>query len=124
MQGQPAEIVFADGERAGFERRVDGVRPVPFEWREPVTPTRAMLSSFAGRYISDELGGAVYRIAATDSTLELRTGTSDPIVGRAVFANTFLADGNTIQFTETKGRVTGFEVTNSRMRRVKFTRMP
>jgi hypothetical protein len=34
-QGQAAEIVFADGERAGFERRVDGVRPVPFEWRQP-----------------------------------------------------------------------------------------
>ena len=124
MQGQAADIIFADGERAGFLRRVDGARPLPFEWRQPVTPTRAMLNGFAGRYISDELGGAVYRIAATDSTLELRTGTSTAIVGRLVFANTFLADGNTIQFAETGGRVTGFDVTNGRMRRVKFARMP
>jgi len=39
-----------------------------------------------------------------------------------MFADTFLGDGYTIQFTRAAGRVTGFEVTNPRMRRVKFTR--
>lgn len=120
--GQPAEFVFGDGEHAGFERRLPGVRAVPFEWREPVVPTKAMLNLYAGKYVSDELGGAVYRVTATDSTLELRTGTEDPTTVRPVFANTFLGDVGTIQFVETKGRVTGFEVTNGRIRHVKFVR--
>jgi hypothetical protein len=41
-----------------------------------------------------------------------------------MFADTFVGDGNTIQFTRTAGRVTGFEVSDSRVRRVKFVRKP
>lgn len=69
-----------------------------------------------------ELGGSVYRVASTDSTLTFRTGTEDPFTARPMFADTFLGEGYTIQFTRTAGRVTGFEVTNARVRRVKFTR--
>lgn len=121
---QPGEIVFANGEHAGFERRAPGALPMKFEWREPVRATRAVLGAYAGRYVSEELGGTVYRVAATDSTLELRTGTADPIVARLVFANTFLGGGYTIQFAEIKGRIAGFDVTNGRVRHVMFTRIP
>ncbi|MDB4873764.1 MAG: aminopeptidase [Gemmatimonadetes bacterium] len=124
MPGQPVELVFANGEHAGFDRAAPGVKPVTYEWRQSVAPTKAVLSAFAGRYVSDELGGAIYRVTATDSTIELATGTSTPFPARPVFANTFLGAGYTIQFSEAKSRVTGFEITDSRMRRVKFVRMP
>jgi len=38
------------------------------------------------------------------------------------FADTFLGGGYTVQFTRTRGQVTGFDVTNGRMRHVKFVR--
>jgi len=119
-----AELVFtSDDPHAGFERRpLPGGRPAPFEWRQAVTPTRTLLAEYAGRYVSDELGGSVYTIAATDSTITLRTGTEDPTHARLVFSDTFLADGYTIQFMWSRGRVTGFTVTDGRMRRVWFER--
>jgi hypothetical protein len=122
LPGQAGDIVFGAGDHAGFERRVPGQRPVSYEWRQAVTPMSATLRAYAGDYVSEELGGSLYRVTATDSTLTLRTGTSDPLAARPVFADTFLAGGYTIQFQRTAGRITGFEVTNARMRRVKFTR--
>ena len=116
------DITFADAEHAGFDRRVPGQRPVHFEWHQPLVPTPSLLAAYAGEYVSAELGGAVYRVAANDTTLSLRTGTSDPLTARLVFADTFLASGYTVQFTRTNGRITGFDVTNGRMRRVKFAR--
>jgi hypothetical protein len=124
LPGGAGDIVFAEGEHGGFERRVPGQRPVSYEWRQAVTPTAAMLRQYDGDYVSDELWNAVYRVSATDSTITLRTGTEDPFTARPMFADTFLGGGYTIQFTRAAGRVTGFEVTNGRMRRVKFTRKP
>jgi CubicO group peptidase (beta-lactamase class C family) len=118
------ELTFGEGEHAGFERRAvsGGGRPVPFEWKQTVTPTRALLSAYAGRYVSDELGGAVYTVTAGDTTIALRTGTETPDYGRLAFADTFLALGSTIQFTRTKGAVSGFEITDGRTRHVKFVK--
>lgn len=124
IRGRPVEIVFADGEHAGYQIDTPGLHPVAYEWRQAVTPTKATLSGFAGRYVSDELGGAIYRVTATDSTLELRTATEPPVAARPMFANTFLAGGLTIQFSAPSPRAAGFEATDSRMRRVKFTRLP
>jgi hypothetical protein len=64
----------------------------------------------------------VYRVTATDSTLSLRTGTSDGLTARLVFADAFLGGGYTIQFTRTRGQISGFDVTNGRMRHVKFVK--
>jgi hypothetical protein len=122
IEGQNVEIVFADAERAGFERRVPGSRPVPYLWQQTVTPTAALLAPYAGEYVSAELGGAVYRVTASDTTLALRTGTEEPFTIRAMFADTFIGEGYTVQFIRARGRVTGFEATNGRMRRVKFAR--
>jgi hypothetical protein len=124
VTGAPIEFVFADGDRAGFERRTPGARPVPFERREPLALTPGALSTYAGEYVSEELGGSIYRVTATDTTISLRTGTSSPIVGRPVFADTFLAGGYTIQFSRTRGAVSGFDVTNGRIRHVKFAKKP
>jgi CubicO group peptidase (beta-lactamase class C family) len=121
--GQNGEIVFADGDHAGFERRIAGQRPVRFDWHEPTKPNAASLAPYTGEYVSAELAGAIYRVTARDSTLALRTGTEDPITARPAFADTFTAAGYTIQFIRSGARVTGFEVTNGRMRRVRFTRL-
>jgi CubicO group peptidase (beta-lactamase class C family) len=122
LPGQSGDIVFSTGEHAGFERRAPGQKPVAYEWRQAVAPTAALLRPYAGDYVSEELWGAVYHVAATDSTVTLRTGTEDPFTARPMFTDTFVGDGYTIQFTRVGGRVTGFEVTNPRMRRVKFNR--
>jgi hypothetical protein len=122
--GQGPELVFADGVHGGFDRRAAGQRAVHFEWRQPVAPTAAVLAPYAGEYVSAELAGAVYRVAVSDTALTFRTGTSDPLTASLMFADTFVGDGNTIQFTRTAGRVTGFEVSDSRVRRVKFVRKP
>ena len=126
ITGQAGDLMFANGERANYERRIPGQRPIPFERKEPVAPSLTLLSQYAGVYSSAELAGSVFRVAATDSTITLQTGTSTPMVARLAFADTFLtgANGYTIQFTRNGGRVTGFEVTNGRIRRVRFTRSP
>ena len=124
ISGGPAEIVFADGERAGFRRVAPGGRDVVYEWRSPIATTPASLRAFAGRYISAELGDVVYRVTATDSTLEFATGTSPSMSAREVFPNTFVSGQFTMQFSATGGTVRGFEVTDSRMRRVQFTKLP
>jgi CubicO group peptidase (beta-lactamase class C family) len=124
LTGQAGDLIFADGEKANYERRIPGLRPIPFERKEPVTPNRALLTQYAGVYSSPELAGSIFRVTASDSTISLQTGTSSPMVARIAFADTFLtgANGYTIQFARSGGRVTGFEVTNGRIRRVKFTR--
>jgi hypothetical protein len=72
--------------------------------------------------VSDELGGSTYIVTAGDSTIAFRTGTESPEELRLVYADTFLVGGTTIQFTRTRGQVTGYEVTDSRARHVKFVK--
>jgi CubicO group peptidase (beta-lactamase class C family) len=122
LMTQPVELVFGSGEHPGLEVHPPSGRPIRFEWRAPVAANRAMLNGYAGTYVSEELGGAVYRVTATDSTIELRTGTAEPISARLVVANTFVGNGYTFQFFESKGKVDGFDVWNGRIRKVRFAR--
>ncbi|HEY4131532.1 MAG TPA: serine hydrolase, partial [Gemmatimonadaceae bacterium] len=128
LPGGAAELVFGPGDHAGFERRLlngnGSGHAVRYEWRARVQPNHAMLEQYAGHYVSDELAGAVYVVTAGDSTVSLKTGTETPEPARAVYADTFLmgGGGTLVQFTRTDGKVTGFEVTDGRMRRVKFVK--
>jgi CubicO group peptidase (beta-lactamase class C family) len=118
------ELMFAGGENAGFEMRdLVGGRPVTFHRRQPAEISAESLAAYAGEYFSEDVN-AQYVVTASDSGLSLRTGTTDPIAARPVFTGTFLGGGYTIQFLRNGAEVTGFEVTNSRMRRVKFVRVP
>ncbi len=118
------ELVFDGGENEGFEmRELEGGRPVTFERRQPAKLSAASLAAYGGEYFSEEVN-AHYSVTASDSGLSLRTGTTDPIEARPAFTDTFLGGGYTIQFLRAGSEVNGFEVTNSRMRRVKFVRMP
>jgi hypothetical protein len=113
-------IVFGTGDDGGFEMHpASGGRPVPYERRDPVTPTARALAVYAGEYFSEDLN-ATYRVVASDSGIVLVTGTNEPMVARPLYADAFQAGGNFIQFTRRGSRVTGFEVTNGRMRRVAF----
>ena len=94
-------------------------RAVPYERRMPVALDSAALAQYAGEYFSEDLN-ASYRVVVRDSGLALITGTNDPIQARPLFADTFQGGCNTIQFLRSGSRVTGFEVTNGRMRRVGF----
>lgn len=123
FRAEDREIVFAGGENGGFEMRPsDGGRPIPYEWHQPAQMSAASLAAYTGEYFSEEVN-AHYTVSASDSALSLRTGTTDAIAARPAFADTFLGGGYTIQFTRGGSQVTGFEVTNSRMRRVKFARV-
>jgi hypothetical protein len=118
------EMIFGDGDQAGFEvRHPDSPRPVPFERRAHVTPSPASLAAYAGEYFSEDVN-ATYRVAARDSALSLVIGTSEPFDARPLFADAFQGGGYLIQFIRSESRITGFEVTNGRMRRVKFSRVP
>jgi hypothetical protein len=123
VQGETVEYAFGSGEHAGFELRPLGPgKAVQFEWRAPAVAAAAALTAYAGDYFSEELN-ARYRVTATDSTIELRTDTSEPRTARMVFGDTFLAGGYTIQFVRRQGRPAGFEITDGRVRRVRFERV-
>jgi CubicO group peptidase (beta-lactamase class C family) len=122
--GEAGDLLFSADARAGYLRRIPGQRALRFEWHEPVAPSRQTLAPYAGEYVSPELGGAVYHVTATDSTLVMRVNAAPPLIAHVVFEDTFLSGGYTIQFTKSGRKVTGFEVTNARMRRVKFTKRP
>jgi CubicO group peptidase (beta-lactamase class C family) len=122
IAGQTGEVTFKDSASSAFDLTPAAGRPARFERRQSVTATPQLLATYAGEYVSEELGGAVYRVTATDSTLSLRTGTSDGLTARLVFADAFLGGGYTIQFTRTRGQISGFDVTNGRMRHVKFVK--
>ena len=121
--GQPFELVFNDGPERRFERRPLGGGPVlVFEGRPAVTITPGAFAAYAGQYYSDEVQ-STYRVAAYDSLLTFRTGTSEPMDARPLFADTFVGGGYTIQFIRKGREIVGFEVTNGRMRRVRFDRI-
>jgi CubicO group peptidase (beta-lactamase class C family) len=121
MRWSEATAVFNDASGS-----VDIIPPtgrrLHFERRPSVAVTRQLLARYAGEYVSDDLAGAVYVVSAGDSTLSLKTGTSNGITARPVFADGFLGSGYTIQFTRSRDQITGFEISNGRMRRVKFAR--
>jgi len=122
-QGQ-TEYRFGSGEHTGFDLLPPGGgRPLPFEWHAPVVASATVLAPYAGEYFSEELN-ARYRVTASDSTVSLRTGTSNPVTARLVFADTFVGGGWTIQFERKRGQVAGFVVTNQRVRGVRFDRVP
>jgi CubicO group peptidase (beta-lactamase class C family) len=125
LVGQPLELEFGPGPRAGYRVRwlIPGRRADSFEWRAPATVVldRAALAAFAGTYVSRELD-ATFRVDAGDSTLTLRAGVTPGLVARPVFADTFVSGQYTIQFVRTRGHVTGFEISHPRARGLSFTR--
>ena len=92
--------------------------------RRATAGSPSALAAYAGEYYSEEVD-ARYRVAVTNSALSFRTGTSDPTLAWRLSSDTFEWNGYyTVEFVRNGPRVTGFDVTNDRMRRVRFVRMP
>ena len=125
LVGEPLELEFRDGQRAGYVVRwlIPGRRADAFEWRAAIAPAlgRAALAEYAGSYFSREIE-STYRVEAGDSTLTLRAGTTPGLVARPVFPDAFVSGQFTIQFIRKGGRVTGFTISHPRARGVEFMR--
>jgi len=121
IPGQPTLVVFNDA-AATVDLVPPAGRPLRLQRHSPVVATPQLMASYVGEYVSDELGGARKTVVASDSTLLLRTGTSSPLTLRLMFADTFVGGGYTVQFTRVGGQVSGFDVTNGRIRHVKFVK--
>jgi CubicO group peptidase (beta-lactamase class C family) len=113
---------LAPVEAAAARKRVplfDTVSP-----RRGADPSSSALAAYAGEYYSEEVD-ARYHVAVRNSALSFRTGTADPTLAWPVSPDTFdWNDYYTVRFIRSGSRVTGFEVSNGRMRRVAFTRVP
>ena len=117
-------------QRADWEFRSNGDVVVTFKSsppRHPVTlvrhdaarPSRADLQRYVGTYYSDELR-ATYIVAATDTALTLRTGTSDPETVTPAYRDVFLGFV-TVEFTrDASANVSGMQLSTGRVRKVRF----
>jgi hypothetical protein len=124
VSGQEAELVFGDGAEPWVEARpLGGGSPTRFERQLPADTTATALAAFAGEYFSEELN-ATYRFAVRDGVLTFRTGTGTPTPARPAFRDAFIGNGDLYQFTRSGGRITGYQVSNGRVRRVTFVRVP
>jgi hypothetical protein len=84
--------------------------------------TRAALAAYAGTYRSDELG-AVYEVAAGDSTLTLKTRWGADRTVRPAHGDVFVGD-YLLSFTrDRRGRIDGMLMSSGRVRNVKFERL-
>ena len=125
LVGQPLELDFEAGTRAGYRLRwlIPGRRADRFQWRAPRTLVlrHAELAVYAGSYASKELD-ATFLVEAGDSTISVRFGTTPGLVARPVFPDGFVSGQYTIQFVRARGRVTGFEISHPRARGLAFLR--
>jgi CubicO group peptidase (beta-lactamase class C family) len=124
LAGRPIEYLFGQGVNSGFVARslVPGHHTAAFEWKAPFVMTAGALAPYIGEYFSEDLN-SVYHVTAGDSTLLLKTGTSDGITARPAFADSFVSGQLTIQFIRNGTGVSGFEITHPRARRLAFTRI-
>jgi len=122
ITGAPVEIEFKpNGELTQTFIAWPPRHPVTLVRKPSVTPTRAELERYAGKYYSEELD-ATYIVAATDTTLELRTRMGGAKTERAVYKDVFLGDF-LLEFTrDARGSVTGMSMSSGRVRRVQFVR--
>jgi CubicO group peptidase (beta-lactamase class C family) len=122
---QVSQLTFRDGKLMVGAQGNQALVPISenrMRTPGPAAATPQLLASYAGEYISDELGGSIKHIVATDSTLIVQSGPGTSFPLRLAFADTFVGAGYTVQFARTRGQLTGFDVTDGRIRHVKFVK--
>ena len=126
-EGFPVEVVFDGPAGAAIRemRLVVGTEPPRvFDRMAPFAPSPSQLDAYAGEYYSTELDTR-YTVSRKDSVLAVRARKIEPATLVAVFADAFQAVGaGTIRFERTRGRVTGFRLSDDRVRNVAFVRLP
>ena len=120
-EGQPIEFQFSD-QRRSLTVAVLGENQGPYLRTPSVTPTAADLEALVGSYSSPEL--------ETAWTIRIDNGKA-MLKGRAIgesalyplTRDAYQADGSFVRFTRaTNGRINGFDVSASRMLRIRFNR--
>ena len=97
--------------------------PVTLVRREASHPSASELAAYAGAYTSAELG-ATYIVAATDTSLTLRTRTNPPVTATPAYGDTFLGPF-LVEFTRDQGgRLTGALLSTGRVRKIRFEKNP
>jgi CubicO group peptidase (beta-lactamase class C family) len=120
---QPVELEFTpDGGLVQTLLISPRQTPITLRRQEPARPSRAELEAYAGTWYSEELG-AMYTVAATDSTLVLRTRWGAERTVRPAYGDTFSGD-YLLAFTRGRGgRVDGMRMSSGRVRGVRFERV-
>jgi CubicO group peptidase (beta-lactamase class C family) len=120
---QPVELEFTpDGGLVQTVLAWPRRTPVTLRRQEPARPSRAELEAYTGTWHSEELG-ATYTVAATDSTLVLRTRWGAERTVRPAYGDTFAGD-YLLAFTRGRGgRVDGMRMSSGRVRGVRFERV-
>jgi CubicO group peptidase (beta-lactamase class C family) len=122
VTGQPAELeVTPTGDLVLTGLGWPRPRPLTYRRQTPARPTRAELERYAGTYHSEELG-TTYTVAATDSTLTLRTRWSGESTVRPAYGDTFAGDYLLTFTRDGRGRITGMTMGSGRVRGVRFER--
>ncbi|HEX2076351.1 MAG TPA: serine hydrolase domain-containing protein [Longimicrobium sp.] len=123
VTGAPVELEFTpDGGLVQTALGWPPRTPVTLRRHERAQPSRAELEAYAGTYFSEELG-ATYTVAATDSTLVLRTRWGAERTVRPAYGDTFSGD-YLLAFTRGRGgRVDGMRMSSGRVRGVRFERV-
>ena len=124
LYGRETELEFDPSPNSGYVARslTPGRHPVRYEWKAPLTAALPRLAPYAGNYFSEDLN-TTYRVSVSDSTLVFKTGTSEGLVARPVFADTFVIGQLTVQFSRDRTGVSGFYISHPRARRLAFVRL-
>lgn len=123
VEGNADVFTFGTGAQAGLvvSSVEPGHHPARFEWEPGADVSPRALAGYVGDYVSVELG-ATYRVTEADSTLSVTTGSAPSLIFRPAFRDAFTAGQLVLQFIRRGGRVTGFELSHPRARRVWFAR--
>lgn len=118
-------VTGAGGAPARLQVRAPHTRTVEYEAVERPRLDAAALASYAGQYISPELG-AKYRLVARSDSLLLDQGWRGSESLRPMFRDGFrLGNVGIARFTrDSRGRITGFEIWAGRVRHLRFDRVP
>ncbi len=101
-----------------------GLRQQVFVRQEPAVTGATALGAYAGRYFSEELDTR-YDIVVRDSVLVRTHRKMSDATLMAAGRDGFSMGGTTVLFSrDRRGRVTGFTVSDARVRGVRFVRMP
>lgn len=130
VTGLPVYVTFVENGRRPVKvlwLRIGSTDSTRAERFAAAAPTPAQLRRYAGRYRSPELG-VTWDISFEKGRLALNNTPSDlmDIAGPLdpAMAGSFTAGGGVLQFTQdAKGRLTGFGLSASRMRGIRFDRV-
>ena len=115
----------ADSRRQLIETvRVGTIKPALFEGVDLFAPTPAQAAEYTGVYHSEEIEPA-YHIDAADGKILLRRLKVAAITLEPLTRDVFRGFAGTLRFSrDATGRVTGFALSNGRIRGLRFTKDP